>query len=209
MANIINKQLTPIFPSALFRAHVEDMSLVDDLKTELVKLKEQNTGFSEANNFVSQDDLQNLPQFKALVDIVMSEGEQLLDFFGVVRDSHYISNMWGNITDPNHRHPVHIHPNSYLSGIIYLNAPDKCGYTAFTDPRPGARVFEPSYTQMNEWNGGVFMNVPEKGQLLFWNSWLPHGVERGFHNGEEDRIVIAFNIMIKGKISTKTANLVL
>jgi len=208
-ANIINKQLSSLFPTALFRAHIEDMGLVDDIKKEVLALKKSKSGFFESNNFVSKDDLQNLPQFKPLVDIVMQEGAVILDFFKVVRDSHYISNMWANITDPNHRHPVHIHPNTYLSGILYLNAPDKCGYTSFVDPRPGARVFEPSTTEQNEWNGGVFMNVPEKGQLLLWNSWLPHGVERGFNNTNEDRIVIAFNIMIHGKITTPTASLVL
>jgi len=44
--------------------------------------------------------------------------------------------------------------------------------------------------------------------MLFWNSWLPHGVERG-NNTTDDRIVVAFNIMIKGKITTRTAPLVL
>lgn len=208
MLELQNKEIVTLFPSYLFRGKVSDMSIVESLKTKVIGLRDNNVGsIHHENNYISPDNLQDNEDFKPLVDLVLQETNDILDFYGVVRDSHYVSNMWANITNPNHRHPVHIHPNCFLSGIIYLNAPENCGYTAFSDPRPAARVFEPSYKQMNETNSGVFFNKPANGDMLFWNSWLPHGVENGFHELKEERIVIAFNVMLKGKITTPTAAL--
>lgn len=51
------------------------------------------------------------------------------------------------------------------------------------------------------------LTSPEQGTMLFWPSWLTHGVERGFNKNNEDRIVVAFNIMIRAKIETMTAKL--
>jgi len=47
----------------------------------------------------------------------------------------------------------------------------------------------------------------EKGRLMMWPSFLLHAVEAGKCGLDEDRIVIAFNIMIRGTIETTTARL--
>ena len=43
--------------------------------------------------------------------------------------------------------------------------------------------------------------------MLIWPSFLPHAVERGSAKTNEDRIVVAFNVMIRGKIENPTAYL--
>ena len=144
---------------------------------------------------------------KEFSDLVLKESVQVLDVLCIKRDSHYISNMWANITHPNHRHTMHIHPNCLLSGIMYVKAPNNCGGTLFSDPRPGARMLEPSFTEMNHFNMGRFVVAPERGTLLMWPSFLPHAVERGTADVNEERIVVAFNIMIRGKIENPTAYL--
>jgi uncharacterized protein (TIGR02466 family) len=209
MNSLDNREIITLFPTLMFKGKVSDANFISDLERKARTLKTLGKGHFEHKNFVSGDDLHKNEDFKPLVDLVMQESKTILDFHHVVRDSHYITNMWCNITNPNHRHPVHIHPNCFMSGIIYLTAPAKCGMTSFTDPRPGARVFEPNYNQMNASNCGLFRHEPEKGVMLFWPSWLPHGVDIGFNDTKEDRIVIAFNIMIKGEIKTPTASLVL
>lgn len=144
---------------------------------------------------------------KDLVDLIISESENVLNFYKIKRQSHYITNMWANITHPNHRHHLHIHPNCLFSGILYVNAPKDCGPTVFADPRPGARIIEPSHTENNPANMSAFVVVAEKGRMLIWPSYLPHCVENGKANVDEDRIVIAFNIMIRGTIDRPTARL--
>jgi hypothetical protein len=47
----------------------------------------------------------------------------------------------------------------------------------------------------------------EKGRLMMWPGFLLHAVAAGKCRSDEDRIVIAFNIMIRGTIETTTARL--
>jgi uncharacterized protein (TIGR02466 family) len=115
--------------------------------------------------------------------------------------------MWANITHPNHRHHMHIHPNCLFSGIVYIKTPKDCGPTTFADPRLQARMIEPTYMENNSINSAVFIAPAEKGRMLIWPSYLSHAVEYGTAKEDEDRIVVAFNIMIRGLIDRRTARL--
>ena len=43
--------------------------------------------------------------------------------------------------------------------------------------------------------------------MLIWPSHIPHAVEQGTADETEERIVVAFNMMIRGNIELFTANL--
>ena len=102
---------------------------------------------------------------------------------------------------------MHIHPNSYLSGVIYIRVPDGAGNLAFADGRAGARVFEPDYHHMNEFNSGVYSHKPVRGTMLLWPSWMPHSVEQGTSADGEERIAIAFNVQMFGSIERHTSKM--
>lgn len=208
---LVNAGITALFPTPLISGELEDTSICDKLEKRILEMRDNKEGNFEAGNFVTYDNLHSPEMGEPFIEfgrIVLAETQNFLDFLGVKRDAHYISGMWANVTNPNHRHPVHMHPNSLLSGILYIKTPEKCGSTAFVDPRPAARVFEPSYDRMFEFNAGLFRFPPKRGTLVMWPSWLYHGVDRGFTEDETaDRISIAFNVMILGKIDTPTAKL--
>lgn len=207
--HLTNRQVLPLFPSNVFRGNLKDEALVDKILEKVMKLKEENAGSSQEGYFVTDDMLQNDPDFKDLVNVVMEESEHVLNYYHVKRDSHYITNMWANVSKPNSRHQTHVHPNCLLVGLLYLKTPKKCGPTTFFDPRPAAGVIKPQMMLNTIENADMFRHEAEKGVMLFWNSWLPHSVEVGFCEEDEDRVTIAFNIMIKGEINIKTAHLVL
>lgn len=77
----------------------------------------------------------------------------------------------------------------------------------FASPRQLAKHLEPAYLQKNEFNADVFVMPPEKGRMLMWPSHVPHAVEEGNADESQDRIVVAFNIMIRGKSEMSTAAL--
>lgn len=208
---LINAGITALFPTPLITGELEDTSICDKLEKRILEMRDNKEGNFEAGNFVTSDNLHSPEMGEPFIEfgkIVLAETQNFLDFLGVKRDAHYISGMWANVTNPNHRHPVHLHPNSLVSGLLYVKTPEKCGATAFVDPRPAARVFEPSYDRMFEFNAGLFRFPPKRGTLLMWPSWMYHGVDKGFTEDETaDRISIAFNVMILGKIDTPTARL--
>jgi uncharacterized protein (TIGR02466 family) len=202
-----SKQLIPLFPTALFLGRISDLSACDRAEVKLREMQRLRQGTTTDKVFVTPDDIHGLEEMKELVGLILQESAQVLDFLKVKRDSHYITNMWANITHPNHRHHMHVHPNCLLSGILYLKAPKNCGPTMFQDPRPGARMIEPSFTEMNAYNAENFLVTPEKGCMMMWPSFLPHAVENGKADEAGDRIVVAFNIMIRGRIDKRTARL--
>ena len=66
-------------------------------------------------------------------------------------------------------------------------------------------MIEPTYTESNSLNSSEFHIPPEKGLMMIWPSYLSHAVQYGTAKEDEDRIVIAFNIMIRGLIDRRTA----
>jgi Putative 2OG-Fe(II) oxygenase len=127
---------------------------------------------------MSPDDLYNLPEMKELVDVIMWESGKVLDAFAVKRDSHYITSMWANITHPNHRQDIHVHPSCFLSGLVYIKTPINCGPTLFASPRKFTKNFEPRYTAKNELNLDFIIIPAEKGRMLIW---------RGARHGRRNR----------------------
>ena len=204
---LLGKQLIQLFPTCLFTGKISDVGACDRAEKKVRELQKSAQGSFDRNYYVTPDDLWKLAELKALVDLIMKESNEVLNFYRVKRDSHYISNMWANITHPNHRHHLHIHPNCLLSGILYVTTPKDCGPTVFEDPRPGARIIEPQYTEMTGFNSNRFIVAAEKGRMLMWPSYLLHAVDAGKSETEEDRIVIAFNVMIRTTIETMTARL--
>jgi uncharacterized protein (TIGR02466 family) len=204
---LTGRQMRMLFPTALFSGKLSDLTACDRIEQKLREMQKAGEGGSQDYIYSTPDDIHTLPEMQELVDVIMNESGQILDVYKVQRDSHYITNMWANITHPNHRHHMHIHPNCFLSGIVYIKAPKDCGPTLFSDPKLNAKMIEPTYTEMNVHNTSQIVTPAEKGRMLIWPSYLPHAVEYGTAKEDEDRIVVAFNVMIRGLIDRRTARL--
>jgi uncharacterized protein (TIGR02466 family) len=204
------KQLFRIFPTPMFTGLLPDIAMCDRIEKKLRELQKSGSGFPSPGAvlaYMTPDDLQNLPEMKDLVAVIMAESAFILDAFAIKRESHYITNMWANIANPNRRHNFHIHPNCLLSGIVYIKTPANCGRTIFASPRMHSKNIEPTYVQKNEFNADIFSMPPEKGRMMIWPSHVPHAVEEGNADEAEDRIVLAFNVMIRGLVEQPTARL--
>jgi uncharacterized protein (TIGR02466 family) len=208
-AELSARQVMMLFPTPMFTGKLYDLGLCDRLEQAIRQLRASGIGISSPKNqsYMTPDDLQGRPEFKELVDVAMAESAKVLDAFAVVRDSHYVNSMWGNIANPNHRQNMHVHPNCLLSGLIYIKAPVNCGPTMFVSPRRLTKNFEPRYQVRNDINSDYFIMPAEKGRMLLWPSHIPHAVEQGTADESEERIVIAFNVSIRGRIDLATARM--
>ena len=209
-AELTGKQVFKLFPTPMFTGMLSDITICDRVEKKLRELQRAGRGTTAGlamRAYMSPDDLQNLSEMAELVDVIMRESAQILDIYAIKRDSHYITNMWANIAHPNRRHSMHMHPNCLFSGLVYIRTPQHCGPTVFTSPRQLAKGLEPTYLAKNEFNADVFVMPPEKGRMLLWPSHVPHAVEEGKADESEDRIVVAFNIMIRGRVEISTARL--
>jgi uncharacterized protein (TIGR02466 family) len=205
---LVEKQAIMLFPTPLFAGKISDISACDRIEKKLREMQKLGQGAPHKwgkSIFFTHDNIHTLPEMKELVDLIMKESKQILDQYKIKRDSHYITCMWANITPPNNWHHMHIHANSLFSGILNIKTPENCGATIFQDPKMHSRMIEPTYTENNILNSAEFSVPPQKGLMMMWPSYLSHAVQYGTAKEGEDRIVVSFNIMIRGLIDRRTA----
>ena len=108
----------------------------------------------------------------------------------------YITQSWLNFTQPGEYHHRHEHPNSYLSGVLYINADPvkdkiyfyKSEYKRIAIPTKNYNIFNSS-----SW----WYNVGTCDLVLF-PSYLTHMVEET--ESVDTRISLSFNTFLKGYI---------
>ena len=102
-----------------------------------------------------------------------------------------IKNSWFNIQDKESVLKEHIHPNSILSGGLFINVGKKASKLYFHNPNPFV-----SYTKtkepLNDYSYDWYSFNPKKGDLIIFPSWLKHGSNHN-KNFYRDRTVISFN----------------
>lgn len=210
-AQLTNKTMFMLFPTPMFTGLLPDLALCDRVEKIVRDVQKSGKGVSAPDRtspaYLTPDDLHLMPEMKEFVDIVMFETGNVLDQYKMKRDSHYITGMWANITHPNHRSNMHVHPNCFLSGLVYIKAPLSCGPTMFASPRKFTKNIEASYTEKNDLNSDHIIVPAEKGRMVIWPSHIPHAVEQGTANESEDRITVPFNIMIRGKVDLFTSRI--
>jgi uncharacterized protein (TIGR02466 family) len=207
---LVAKEYFLLFPTGLFAGKLPDVGICDRVEKKLKEMQKAGQGATAKTylrSFMTMDDLHTLPEMKELVDVILEEARLILDIYKIKRESHYITGMWANITSPNRRHNTHAHPNCMLSGVVYIRTPKDCGKTLFFSPRHLANALVPDLIEKNEFNADTFIYPVEKGRMVIWPSYLPHAVDNGNAKDDEDRIVVAFNVMIRGRVTSPTVGL--
>jgi uncharacterized protein (TIGR02466 family) len=199
-----------LFPSPLWVYNITDESICNNLTQIALELRDQESGQVWADNWWSEDDLQNRTSMKSFCDEILNKTEFIFNDLGLIRDSHYISNMWFTVSKPSNRqHNRHVHPNCLLSGVFYVKAPTGCASTNFYNPNPAQEMIRPLYDVPHRYTAKEVSIECKQGRMVIFPSWLPHSVEDGFDqkDPDEERIVLAFNIMMRGEINIRTAHL--
>lgn len=210
-------EIATLFPSHIWKFN--PVWLTDNLEQINQTVDELCASKAQLRNFrISEDtSIHTREEFSQFADTIFECAKKVLDWNQTEYKDFYIAEMWANQSGPGYRHPIHTHANSLLSGIAYLKLPEGSSPTLFYDPRPGFRQLEPMYKDYGPHNSGVCGMAVEPGEVIFFPSALPHGVELGFWDPELDedgnctnwRTTINFTIMIKSEIGIPTAKLTL
>ena len=189
-----------LFPTQLYRGEIKDTQWLKQMQIYIDTVSAP----CYDRSWQSSDDLHQQPEFAELTELILALSERVLCEQSVVYDRVWITGMWANRTGANAEHKMHLHPNSYLSGVVYISAPELCSPIIFSDPRPARAMIEYQYQQLDWQNASTFLEQPQPGVDLLWPSWLPHGVEQGSSTSEASRISIAFNLMVEHTVSLPT-----
>jgi len=106
-----------------------------------------------------------------------------------------LSNIWININGIGHSNEYHTHPFATISGCYYLTGGTDI---VFRHPLQYLNEFfwrENVLEEFTTTNSSTQSFSPKANTLLLFPPWIDHKVE--INNKDEDRISIAFNMMIK------------
>lgn len=111
----------------------------------------------------------------------------------------YITQSWINFTEQNQYHHKHYHPNSIVSGVLYIDCNEKYDKIMFhRDDVNKALQFE--HKEFNVWNSSAWWFSVKTGNLILFPSTLSHNVQT--KQGDNLRTSLAFNVFIKGTLGS-------
>ena len=126
---------------------------------------------------------------------MQEQNPNILDFHKDIADKItnkvYISNQrladsWCNIQGKGSTLDYHNHPNSVVSGIIFLKANEKSSKLVFQNP---LTPISPTAVSPHR---EIYELTPKTGLLAMWPSYLMHGSGASINQSDE-RIVLSFN----------------
>ncbi len=108
----------------------------------------------------------------------------------------YITQSWMNYTNPGQFHHKHAHPNSWLSGCIYISTErEKDRITFYNDKYNRISLATESF---NPYNSESWWFSVGTGDIVIFPSYLTHMVEQT--TSSDTRVSIAINTFLKGYI---------
>ena len=202
-------EFNQFFPTCVWVHQVDDAEgLNRHLRSEVAKLREQKPPAPDNDaGWQSAADLHTREAFAPLVRYLLAASRGVIEFLSYNYERFDITNCWANINQRDQYLRDHMHPNNYLSGVYYVSVPENSGRIVFRDPRAQAMVFVPAVKERNPFNADEHGLVPEEGDLILFHSWLQHMVEP--NRTDRERISIAFNVSLKGRVGIELAGAVL
>lgn len=107
-----------------------------------------------------------------------------------------ITQSWLNYTKNGEEHTQHYHPNSIVSGVIYINADSENDMISFFSDKKFLHYLQPSnYNEFNTVSTSISVN---KGDIILFPSQLNHSVPKT--TGKYKRVSLAFNSYFEGRL---------
>ena len=195
MKSIINS----IFPTPIYMTNIDrpftkqELKFVEDQKNYCTK-NEGNINTKD-NYILNRKELNNIKKFlneccKDYVDKIICPHNDL---------KLYITQSWLNYTEENQYHHRHEHPNSVVSGVLYLDSDkDKDMIKFFSNVKYEQIKPQVHDDKYNIWNSHSWWFPVETGKLVMFPSSTTHQVDT--KKGDNTRVSLAFNTFYKGTI---------
>lgn len=185
------KQIVPLFSSCVTVIQLDED--IKEFKTSNEKFK--NSGWGSSSSSINKRVLEKYPKTKKI----------LLDKFKKVALEDYkyendfiITTSWFTKTLKDQSSLMHIHKNSFYSGVYYFDDyTDKSAPIIFHSPLHQFYDFDIVPSNWNVQNSTIWKIKPQKNFLLIFPSYLQHSIEKSIEN--TTRYSLAFNIIPVGE----------
>jgi uncharacterized protein (TIGR02466 family) len=107
----------------------------------------------------------------------------------------YITQSWLNYTKEKEYHHTHVHPNSFISGVLYFDADINLDSIQFHKSQKYSMI-KPVVKEFNFFNSDSWKFNVESGDIIMFPSYMTHNVDN--KKGNNIRTSLAFNTFVKG-----------
>ena len=195
-ANFEALDMLRMFPTFVWKAQAAPsvrQGIEDDVLAKLDAMRRDAGEPVPGRGWQSEKDLHRLDEFRGLVACIRDAAESVLDFLKTGDGAFDLTGLWANMNPKGAAHPIHSHPNNFLSGIYYLRTHEGADTVNFHDPRSQTGIIRPPVTELTAENTDQVVVEVSDGTFLMFPSWLPHSVDAS--GSDETRISVSFNIM--------------
>lgn len=188
-----------IFPIPVLRTNI-DREFTDEERNYFARTQE-NTCANVFNTRTASTYVLDAAELRSVRSFI----EEHVKIFGrrtisVSKDvEFYITQSWINFTKPGESHHKHVHTNSLISGVLYLNAikdTDKIYF--YKDVKAMLNVWNP---EANWYTADSWFFSVGSGDLILFPSSLAHGVEET--KGSHIRVSLSFNAFVRGDLGAE------
>lgn len=166
----------------------EEIEFVDKCSLDVIK---NNNNFTSKNFYVLKHP--SMKEIKNFLDFNIQHWVETIDRPSSKINS-YITQSWFNYTYKGGDHFLHTHPNSFISGVFYINA-DR-NHDTITFVKSGSRELVLFTKDYNSYNSTSYKFNVGSSDLVLFPSTLKHHVEKT--SGDHVRISLAFNVFHEG-----------
>ena len=183
----------------LFPTPVAEFKMGRDLfEVERKYLLNLETRPNQGNTTSVDNNVLKKPELHSLTEFLNSALQEYFNIVCAPKDDANlcITQSWVNYTKPGQFHHKHAHPNSFISGVFYIQAAketDKLHF--FNDSFQQIKITAKDF---NLYNSDSWWLAAATGTLYLFPSSLTHMVEPV--KGEDTRISLSFNTFPKGII---------
>jgi|TARA_R100000027_G_scaffold44189_1_gene33272 uncharacterized protein (TIGR02466 family) len=194
----MDAEVFPLFSTPVLATRIEvDRDIVRDV--HYTPYANDNAGYGSANKkILLEDKFSTLKaQIEGYIDYYLYEALALAQGTAVHASS------WINLHRKGDYAVKHMHPNSFVSGVLYLNLPENGGGKIYLHSPQEVSTFktctlDPMIKDYNILNSKTWNFHPEEGLLLLFPSHLSHSTDTNVEL--ENRYSLAFNYFMKGAL---------
>jgi uncharacterized protein (TIGR02466 family) len=190
-----------LFPTPIYMTNIDR----EFTKKELNFVKDQKNHCSNNEGSISTIDnyILNRPEFKKIKKFIEDCCQDYLEKIICPKNDIklYVTQSWLNYIEEKQYLHKHEHPNSIVSGVLWLNSDKKNDNIHFYDGK-GYQQICPLIedTKFNTWNSPSWWFAVETGQLAMFPSSTTHQVKT--KKGNNTRVSLAFNTFYKGIVGS-------